>query len=89
MTHPKFSHLINRKGEYMGISENLRNIIVSSVKVAASFEKKAIGIEDFMIALIKQQNSWFIEFLDFIRINVRDFEQALIDLNNIQENTSS
>jgi len=86
MTHPKFTHLINRKGEYAGISENLRNIIVSSVKVAASFEKKAIGIEDFMIALIRQQNSWFIEFLDFIRINVRDFEQALIDFNRMQSN---
>lgn len=86
MTHPKFTHLINRKGEYTGISENLRNIIVSSVKVAASFEKKAIGIEDFMIALIKQQNSWFIEFLDFIRINVRDFEQAVIDFNRAQWN---
>jgi len=86
MTHPKFTHLINRKADYTGISENLRNIIVSSVKVAASFEKKAIGVEDFMIALIKQQNSWFIEFLDFIRINVRDFEQALIDFNRIQSN---
>ncbi len=86
MTHPKFTHLINRKWEYTGISENLRNIIVSSVKVAASFEKKAIGIEDFMIALIKQQNSWFMEFLDFIRINVRDFEQAVIDFNRAQWN---
>jgi len=44
MTHPKFTHLINRKADYTGISENLRNIIVSSVKVAASFEKKAIGV---------------------------------------------
>jgi hypothetical protein len=52
--------------------------------VAASFEKKAIGVEDFMIALIKQQNSWFIEFLDFIRINVRDFEQSVIDFNRAQ-----
>ncbi len=86
MTHPKFTHLINRKWEYTGISENLRNIIVSSVKVAASFEKKAIGVEDFMIALIKQQNSWFIEFLDFIRINVRDFEQSVIDFNRAQWN---
>jgi len=84
MTHPKFSHLINRKGNYTGISENLRNIIVASVKVAASFEKKVIGIEDFMIALVKQQSSWFLEFLDFIRINVRDFEQSLIDFNHIQ-----
>jgi hypothetical protein len=75
---------MNKKGEYTGISEYLRIIIVSSVKVAASFEKKAIGIEDFMIALIRQQGSWFIEFLDFIRINVRDFEQALIDFNRIQ-----
>jgi len=42
--------------------------------VAASFEKKSIGIEDFLLALIKQNNSWFLDFLDFIRINVRDFE---------------
>lgn len=74
MTHPKFAPLINRNGDYTGISELLRNVIVSSVKVAASFEKKSIGIEDFLLALIKQTNSWFVEFLDFIRINVRDFE---------------
>lgn len=60
--------------ELCGYSELLRNVIVSSVKVAASFEKKSIGIEDFLLALIKQSNSWFLDFLDFIRINVRDFE---------------
>lgn len=81
ITHPKFAHLLTRKGEYTGISEILRNIIVSSVKVAASFEKKSIGIEDFMISLIKLQDSWFVEFLDFIRINVRDFEEAVIEIN--------
>jgi ATP-dependent Clp protease ATP-binding subunit ClpC len=84
MTHPKFAPLVNRSGEYTGISELLRNIIVASVKVAASFEKKNIGIEDFLLALIKQSNSWFLDFLDFIRINVRDFEWALIELNRSQ-----
>lgn len=74
MTHPKFAPLVNRTGEYTGISELLRNAIVASVKVAASFEKKSIGIEDFLLSLIKQTNSWFLDFLDFIRINVRDFE---------------
>jgi ATP-dependent Clp protease ATP-binding subunit ClpC len=84
MTHPKFAPLVNRGGDYTGISEPLRNIIVSSVKVAASFEKKNIGIEDFLLALIKQSNSWFLDFLDFIRINVRDFEGALVDFNRSQ-----
>jgi ATP-dependent Clp protease ATP-binding subunit ClpC len=88
MTHPKFAPLVNRSGEYTGISELLRNIIVASVKVAASFEKKNIGIEDFLLALIKQSNSWFLDFLDFIRINVRDFEWALIDLNRSQTGTT-
>ena len=89
MTHPKFAPLINRSGDYTGISELLRNVIVSSVKVAASFEKKSIGIEDFLLALIKQTNSWFIEFLDFIRINVRDFESALIEINRLQSGASA
>jgi ATP-dependent Clp protease ATP-binding subunit ClpA len=62
MTHPKFAPLVNRSGEYTGISELLRNVIVASVKVAASFEKKSIGIEDFLLALIKQSNSWFRRF---------------------------
>lgn len=84
MTHPKFAPLVNRAGEYTGISELLRNVIVSSVKVAASFEKKSIGVEDFLLALIKQTNSWFLDFLDFIRINVRDFEWALVELNRSQ-----
>lgn len=84
MTHPKFAPLVNRSGDYTGISELLRNIIVASVKVAASFEKKNIGIEDFLLALIKQSNSWFLDFLDFIRINVRDFEWSLIEFNRSQ-----
>ncbi len=88
MTHPKFAPLVNRSGEYTGISELLRNIIVASVKVAASFEKKNIGIEDFLLALIKQSHSWFLDFLDFIRINVRDFEWALIDFNRSQTGTT-
>ena len=88
MTHPKFAPLVNRSGEYTGISELLRNIIVASVKVAASFEKKNIGIEDFLLALIKQSNSWFLDFLDFIRINVRDFEWSLIELNRSQTGTT-
>lgn len=88
MTHPKFAPLVNRNGDYSGISELLRNIIVASVKVAASFEKKNIGIEDFLLALIKQSNSWFLDFLDFIRINVRDFEWALIDFNRSQTGTT-
>lgn len=88
MTHPKFAPLVNRAGEYTGISELLRNVIVASVKVAASFEKKSIGIEDFLLALIKQSNSWFLDFLDFIRINVRDFEGALVELNRSQTGTT-
>lgn len=86
MTHPKFAPLTNRNGEYSGISDQLRNVIVSSVKVAASFEKKTIGIEDFLLALVKQQGSWFLDFLDFIRINVRDFEWAIIEHNRSQKN---
>lgn len=88
MTHPKFAPLVNRSGEYTGISELLRNVIVASVKVAASFEKKSIGVEDFLLALIKQSNSWFLDFLDFIRINVRDFEWSLIEFNRSQTGTT-
>jgi hypothetical protein len=70
------------------VFRSFSEIIVASVKVAASFEKKSIGIEDFLLALIKQSNSWFLDFLDFIRINVRDFEGALVDFNRSQTGTT-
>ncbi|MDD2486840.1 MAG: ATP-dependent Clp protease ATP-binding subunit [Candidatus Gracilibacteria bacterium] len=76
----------SRVGEYSGISKLLKDIIVSSVKIAASHEKKKAGIEDFMLAMIKGNEPWFISYLDFLGINPKDFEQNLINMNGPKGN---
>ncbi|MDP2103546.1 MAG: hypothetical protein Q8K26_01335, partial [Candidatus Gracilibacteria bacterium] len=73
---------MGRPGEYRGLSDRLKEIIVLSVKVAAGAEKKKAGVEDFLLALFKSNTeSWFYQFFDFIGISPKDLEQDLIDLN--------
>jgi len=48
------------------MSKVLKDIIVDSIKIAASFKKAKASIEDFIFALLKTNTSWFIGFLDFL-----------------------
>lgn len=73
----------SRKWDYIWMSKALKDTIVSSVKVAASFDKKQAGIEDFILAVIKNNDVWFSNFLNFVWLNPKDIEQTLIGLTKI------
>ncbi len=83
-----------RTWDYIGISERLKELIVLSMKVAATFGKAQAGVEDFLLALFRAETeNWFYQLLDFIGIVPKDFEAQAIDINrliagagNIKEN---
>lgn len=73
-----------RLGNYTGISERLRAIIVLSLRIAANFGKKQASVEDFLIALLESpEETWFAGMLDFIGITPKDVHQELIELNRM------
>lgn len=71
-----------RKGVYSGMSTRLKNVILGSVKIAASFSKERASLEDFLLSMIKN-DSWLVSFLDYIGITATDIEKNLVDLNNL------
>ena len=76
--------LENRDGDYIGISERLRELIVASLRMAASFHKPKAGVEDFLLALIQSPDEkWFVEFLDFVGVNVNMFEHQVTNFNHL------
>jgi ATP-dependent Clp protease ATP-binding subunit ClpC len=73
-----------RDGKYIGISQRVKDLIVMSMKVAASFQKTQASVEDFLLALFRiQTENWFYQFLDFIGISPKDFENQLIEINKL------
>jgi hypothetical protein len=80
---PPFNRINTRcSGEYRGLSDQLKELIVLSVKIAAGAEKKKAGVEDFLLALFRSNTeSWFYQFFDFIGISPKDLEKDLIDIN--------
>lgn len=72
----------SRKWVYSWMNKKLKDSILFSFKIASSFSKPKATIEDFLLALIKN-NSWFSKMLDFIWINPIDLENNLIDLNEM------
>lgn len=73
-----------RKGAYVGISSQLKELIVDSMKVAAKFQKSQAWVEDFLIALIeKDTNNWFVKLLDFIGIDPKQFHHDIIEINQL------
>lgn len=69
-----------RKWVYSGMNNELKNIILSSVKTAANFKKSKASIEDFILALL-QNSVWFPSFLDYIWIVPSDLETNIIEIN--------
>ena len=69
-----------RKWVYSGMNNELKNIILSSVKNAASFKKSTASIEDYLLALLQNSN-WLNIFLDYIWIIPTDLQNNLIELN--------
>lgn len=73
-----------REGGYMGISQRVKDLIVMSMKVAASFQKSQAGVEDFILALFRiQTENWFYQMLDFVGVSPKDFETQIIEINTL------
>lgn len=70
-----------RKWVYSGMDKQLKDAILWSVKVAASFSKQKASIEDFLLSILDSK-IWINWFLDYVWINYSEFEKWLIDLNN-------
>jgi ATP-dependent Clp protease ATP-binding subunit ClpC len=75
-----------RKWVYSGMSNKVKEIILGSVKIAASYGKEKADIEDFILSMVKQ-DIWLANVLDYIGINPRDFETNFQDLNQMYMNT--
>jgi len=59
------------------------------MKVASSFSKSQAGIEDFLLALFRAETeNWFYQFLDFIGITPKDFENELTQINTLIAGTA-
>jgi len=71
-----------RKWVYSWMNNKLKDIILSSVKIAASYSKSKASIEDFYLAIIKN-DTWFPSILNYVGINSLDLEQNLIELNKL------
>lgn len=90
LSRPPFSPLSGtREGVYIGISQRVKDLIVMSMKVAASFQKSQAGVEDFILALFRiQTENWFYQMLDFVGISPKDFETQIIEINTLIANAS-
>ncbi|MFA5916640.1 MAG: ATP-dependent Clp protease ATP-binding subunit [Candidatus Gracilibacteria bacterium] len=71
-----------RKGIYSGLNKNFKDIILGSVKIAASFSKEKASLEDLLLSMLKN-DVWLSKLLDYVGINPSDLEQNLEDLNKI------
>jgi len=69
-------------GPYIGLSTRVKDLILISVKIAASFEKQKAGIEDFLLALLRTpKETWIVQFLDFVGVSPKDFEAELVKVS--------
>ncbi len=79
-----------RAGDYSGISQRLKDLIVLSMKVAATFGKAQAGVEDFLLALFRAETeNWFYQLLDFIGISPKDFENQIVDINKLMSSAGT
>ena len=84
LSRPPFAPQVARDGTYVGISDRVKNLIVMSMKVAASFQKSQAGIEDFLLAMFRvESENWFYQLLDFVGISPKDFETQVIEINTL------
>lgn len=84
LSRPPFSPLASRDGSYVGISDRVKNLIVMSMKIAASFQKSQAGIEDFLLAIFRTETeNWFYQILDFVGVSPKDFETQVIEINTL------
>jgi len=74
--------LEKRRWVYSGMNSRLKNVILWSVKIAASYSKQKASIEDFLLSIIRN-DSWLNSFLDYIGITPKDIEKNIMDLNQL------
>ncbi len=65
---------------YSWMNARLKNTILWSVKIAATFSKPKASLEDFLLSMIKN-DSWIVSFFDYIWITPSDIEKNLNELN--------
>lgn len=65
---------------YSGMNSRLKNVILWSIKIAASYWKTKASLEDFIISLIIN-DSWINSFFDYIWITSKDIEKHFRELN--------
>lgn len=71
-----------RKWVYSGMGTKLKEIILGSVKIAASYSKEKATIEDFILSMMENDN-FLSNIFNYIGINPKDFEVNIIDLNKL------
>ncbi len=71
-----------RKWIYSWMSTRLKNCILWSVKIAASFSKAKASQEDFLLSILKN-DAWLSSFLDYVGIIASDLESNIKNLNKI------
>jgi len=71
----------NDKWEYIWISDELKEIMINSVKIAASFNKAETSEIDFLLALFDFKDCWIYVFLDYVWISANEFKWELQKLN--------
>lgn len=83
LSRPPFLHTDeSRTWAYIWLSQRMKDLIVLSMKTAASFQKSHVSLEDFILALFRiQTENWFYQLLDFIGISPKDFEDQVSSVN--------
>ena len=76
---------IKRKWVYGGMSKKCKDIILGSVKIAASNTKARASIEDLLMSLLVN-DPWLPSFLEYIGINPSDLETNIADLQKLWTN---
>lgn len=69
-----------RKWDYSWMTPRLKNIILWSIEIAASYSKQEASLEDFLISMIIN-DSWINSFFDYIWITSKDIEKNFRELN--------
>ncbi len=67
---------------YAWMNARLKSAILWSVKIAASFSKPKASIEDFLLSILTN-DSWLVNFLDYIGITPSDVQKNLTELNEL------
>ncbi len=69
-----------RKWVYSWMNGDLKDIILGSVKIAASYSKQRASLEDFLLSML-YNHSWLNALLDYVWIAPSDMKENLKEIN--------